>query len=379
MAKKSTSSLWPPIFTLIGTTIGAGVLAMPYTFVKSGYLVGLGHLFLVLCLTFVLNLAYAEILVQIKGKHQLAGYAGIFFGQRGKWLASIALLIGGYGALLAYTIQAGIFLHTLVPSVAAAHFSMLFYVIVSSAVFMSLRWFSLIEVVMVVGLLILLGIITILGIPHIQIANYQTISTQLEYLLLPYGVLLFAFSGYSVIPELGMLTKYDAKNLRKVIIAGTLLVAVVYMIFSAVVVGVSGSMTSQDAITGLLAFLESHVVKVGIVIAVIAISTSFISLGHVMRDLYEHDLNVRSPIGWFLAIYPPLLIFILGDIGFVQVLEFSGAVTVGLSGVLLGVMYLKVVSEDKKAKVAKFSPMVIVSSLVIFVMGIFYEIFRGFF
>ncbi|MCA9389977.1 hypothetical protein KC571_01120, partial [candidate division WWE3 bacterium] len=207
------NSLYPAIFTLIGTTIGAGILALPYTFMQSGFLVGAISLGIVFVITLLLNLFYAEILVHVKEKHQFAGYANTFFGRKGKIIATLGLMIGAYGALLAYTIQIGIFLHTLIPSVGAFHFSIGFYIVSSLLILVSLNWFSMIETLMVSGLLLLMGIIIISGVPHITWSNYAQTSSDLTSLLLPYGVLLFAFSGYSVIPEIGQLTDYDTYKL----------------------------------------------------------------------------------------------------------------------------------------------------------------------
>ncbi|MCA9390492.1 hypothetical protein KC571_03750, partial [candidate division WWE3 bacterium] len=151
-----------------------------------------------------------------------------------------------------------------------------------------------------------------------------------------------------------------------------------YLLFSAIVVGVSGEMTSQDGITGLLNFLNPVVVKIGIIIAVLAIATSFISLGHVLRDLYHEDLSISSSLSWILVIVPPMAIYLMDHVTFVEVLEFSGAVTVGISGLLLGMMYLKVKSKESKNLLVINAPSVLVyASIGVFIAGVMYEIVKG--
>ncbi|MCA9397716.1 hypothetical protein KC573_02705 [candidate division WWE3 bacterium] len=371
--------LWPALFTLVGTTIGAGILALPYTFMQSGLLYGVAHLLVVLVLTLLMNLTYAEILVDIRGKHQLAGYVNIFLGSKGKYLATIALVVGAYGALLAYTTQSGVFLNTLFPSISAQTFSVLFYGFVVAVTLMNLKFFSMIELAMVLSLLALMSIIVSLGIPQMSVDNLSTVGRSLEHILLPYGVLLFAFSGYSVLPEIGRITQYDPSLLKKAILGGTGLVALVYLGFSTVVLGVSGQGTSQDGITGLLPFLETHIVQMGIVIGVLAIGTSFISMGHVLRDLYQEDLSLSGPLAWFLAVYPSLLLFLAGQLSFVRILEFTGALTVGLSGILLFIMYIMLSKDPKREfSVIKVPRTIMYIAMVIFASGVLYEIVRNF-
>jgi amino acid permease len=52
-------------------------------------------------------LCVGEIVLRTKGDHQLTGYAGKYLGGTGKQLMMAAMVIGNYGALLAYIIGEG--------------------------------------------------------------------------------------------------------------------------------------------------------------------------------------------------------------------------------------------------------------------------------
>jgi tyrosine-specific transport protein len=69
---------------LIGTTIGAGFLAIPYVVSKSGFFVGLFYLVFLGLIILYLNLAVGEIGLRTQGQHQLTGYAQRYLGVWGK-------------------------------------------------------------------------------------------------------------------------------------------------------------------------------------------------------------------------------------------------------------------------------------------------------
>ena len=67
-------------FTLIGGIVGAGVLGIPYTIAKAGFLYGF-ILIVVLGLVFLtINLFLGEVILRTKGNHQLTGYATKYLG-----------------------------------------------------------------------------------------------------------------------------------------------------------------------------------------------------------------------------------------------------------------------------------------------------------
>lgn len=364
------------LFTLIGATIGIGVLALPYSFGASGLIPAVFLLALAFALTVILNSLYVEVLLHVKGKHQFAGYAGKFFGKKGQAIATIALLVGAYGACLAYIIQGGVFLHTLIPVVSPFYFSLAFFFVISLVGLLNLKIFSTVQSIMVGILLCLITILCVIGLPHIEAQNYSLVGDTIGDMLLPYGVLLFAFSGYSIIPELGEITGYKRATLKKAVIGGTIVVAVVYLIFSLLVLGISGNNVSEDAVTGLSASFGTDIVKVIALVALLPVATSFISLSRVAQDLFVADLNMSRPLGWFLALYPPLVLFLSGKVGIVRVLEISGGITVGLTGVLLVAMYLRM-REREKSPISARKRIVYYAVMSIFVIGIGYEVLRS--
>jgi len=70
--------------TLIGTIVGAGLLAIPYVISQTGFLIGF-IITVLLGLSFLfLNLITGEIVLRTKEQHQITGYTGKYLGPWGK-------------------------------------------------------------------------------------------------------------------------------------------------------------------------------------------------------------------------------------------------------------------------------------------------------
>src|SRR3990167_2840612 len=111
-------------FTLSGTTIGAGILGLPYVFSKSGFFAGLFWLLLLGLIMVYINLALGETTLRTKERHQLAGYAEKYLGKSGKKIMLFAMLFGIYSALLAYLLGEGDSLSQIIFS--TARYSLVF-------------------------------------------------------------------------------------------------------------------------------------------------------------------------------------------------------------------------------------------------------------
>ena len=101
------SKFFPALAVLVGTTIGAGFLGIPYVVSKSGFLPGLAYLILVAVFMMFVKFYLGEITLRTKGNHQLTGYAEMYLGKSGKWLKFFAMIFGIYSALVAYLIAEG--------------------------------------------------------------------------------------------------------------------------------------------------------------------------------------------------------------------------------------------------------------------------------
>ena len=113
--------------TLIGTIIGAGILALPYVIAKAGFLYGLLAMVLMGIVFLYLNLFIGEIVLRTKKQYQLTGYAEKYLGVWGKKCMTFSFIFGMYGALIAYIIGEGEALHTIFNFGSPLLWSLLFF------------------------------------------------------------------------------------------------------------------------------------------------------------------------------------------------------------------------------------------------------------
>ena len=362
---------------LVGTTIGAGIFAIPYAVAQIGLIPGIFYLLGLGAVVLLLNLIYGEVILRTAGDHQLTGYSQIYLGKGGQRLASLALFIGLYGALLAYLIKIGEFLALIFNFPFPLELSLVFFFFAVTVIFLGLKIVSQLELVLVSILLIFILFIACLGFPHIALSNFQFSVLNFKFLFLPYGVILFALTGSAAVPEMEEVLRSDnrdkAKKLKKALILGSLIPLLAYLLFAIIIVGISGRQTSDDAISGLALFLPKWIVNLGAGLGILTMATSFLSLGYVLSEVWFRDFKLPRPAALILACSPPLVFFLTGARNFISVLEISGALTGSLSGILIILLHRKAqkIGRKQPAYHLKLPIAIYWLLIIIFCLGIF--------
>ncbi|MBU1704212.1 MAG: hypothetical protein KJ922_02520, partial [Nanoarchaeota archaeon] len=131
-------NLYQAIATLIGFTIGAGILGIPFVIAKAGFVTGIIDIVLIGIAILFINLYIGEISLRTKGSHQLTGYADKYLGKWGKGLMTFSMIFGMYGALIAYTVKEGEFLFKVFSPLFGGNqiiYSLIFLVLASILIF----------------------------------------------------------------------------------------------------------------------------------------------------------------------------------------------------------------------------------------------------
>jgi len=279
---------------LIGTIVGAGMFGIPYVVAQSGFLIGAIFLLILTAVSLLLHLIYGEIVCRTQEKHRLVGYAGYYLGEKGKIIITFSFLLGLYGALLVYIIISGEFLSAIFsPLIGGSAFiySLIFFIIGALVIFKGLILIERIELIMALFLILVVFLIFFTGLPHLDISNLKTIN--LKYFFLPYGVILWALGGGSAIPEIKEVLKTDGKKYKKIIILGTIIPAILYLLFMFIVVGVAGANTTPEAIQGLIGSLGKEIIILGAIFGVLAAITSFFVIGLCLKKVFWYDYKIN--------------------------------------------------------------------------------------
>ena len=328
--------VYQSIAVLVGTVIGAGVLGIPYVVAKSGFLIGILHIFLIGLIILIMNLFIGEVALRTNGNHQISGYAEKYLGKFAKLLMTLAVAFWLYGALIAYLIGGSESLNAIFPGNVFYYF-IGYFIVMAGLVFFGLNAIKRSEIFMGGILLFIVLIISVIGFTKLDFTNLQTVN--LSYLLYPYGVILFALSGEVAIPEMKEILYKNRKSLKKAIIIGSLIPVVVYALFAFVVVGVTGINTTEIATLGLSNIFGWQITLFGNLFAFFAVSTGFLTLGLALVEMYNYDYGLNKKLSWFLSCVLPFLflLFFWEKTGFRNVLNVTGIIS---GGVIFSLMVL---------------------------------------
>lgn len=358
--------------------MGVGIFGIPFAFSQAGFWVGFLFLIFIGFITLLMNLMYGEVVLRTHDEHQITGYTGKYLGPWFKRFIFFSVSLALYSALLVYMVIAGDFLNNIFSSVFYASptsYSLIFFTVLAVLILRGIERIPWVELLLMGLFAIVVFSILGVGVNKINLSNFTGI--QSEFWFLPYGILLFAFAGFSAIPIQRDILRNQEKNLRKSILFAVILVGALYLLFAFTVLGISGSATTPDAISGLYEFLGGKIIFLGSLFGILAVSTSFLMLGSAFLDMFHLDYGIKRKWAWFLVVAPPLVLFLGGLRTFIEIISLAGSVAIGLEGIVLTFVYIK--SKSKGDRVPEYSlelPKFIYYLLIfMFGAGIVYALF----
>lgn len=368
---------------LVGMIVGAGTFGIPYVFSQAGFSIGFFYLLILGAAVMLIHLFYGEIVLRTNQPYRLVGYAAKYLGPGAKKIVTLIILFEYYGALLAYLILGGKFLAIIFTPLETRFLMgfggseffwvMVFFLLGAAAIFWRLRRIAANEFFMTILLLLAAMVLLVKAAPLINFNNFQPLN--LSKFFLPYGVILFALAGSAAVPEMRQVLVGQERKLKRAIFWGTLIPVILYFLFAAVVVGVTGRLTSEEAIGGLVPYFGGWVIILGAVFGFLAVFTSFIVLGVAVRKIYQHDYKIKSLISFLLACFVPLFGYLLGFKNFILIIGFVGAIASGLDGILTVLIYFRAKKAGDRQPEYSLAGAKVLGSLLIFVftLGLIYQ------
>jgi amino acid permease len=363
---------------LVGSMVGVGIFGLPYAFAQAGFWPGMSLLILIGFSTLLIDLMYGEVILRTHEKHLLLGYARFYLGPVFQKLLFFSSVLLGYVGLLAYIIIAGDFLNTLLSPffyAPAATYSILFAIVLSLAALRGVKSVSHIELFFSGLFVAVMGLILFAGFHAIQPVNF--LGFDRSHVALPYGILLFAFGGLMAVPLQRQILAGEERKLRSAIGFALFFSALLYIVFTTVVVGVSGSGTTPDAVSGLYQFLGSKITILSSLFGIFAITTSFLMVATALIGTFHLDFKVKKHNAWLLAVIPPFVLFLAGIRTFVGIISLAGGVALALEQILIVFLYAK--AKSKGDRIPEYSlniPTWLLYILIgVFSVGIIYFLF----
>ena len=343
---------------LVATIIGVGMFGLPYAAQKAGIGLSLIYLFVFGIITTLVHLFYFEVVLATPGKHRLTGYARLYLGEFWEIFTFIQELVSLWGTLLIYTILTGKFLSLLAQNLFPLYFlqsqflwGAIFFILSTAVVLKGSRavakqefWFSL-------PLIFLVLLLFFLALKSPSFSLGILVSPHPSDWITPYGITLFALSGFSVIPSLKEIIEPAKKrgqriNIPLIISLGTLIPALLYGLFIVGVVGVSKQATSLDALSGLQPFLGNTIVLLGAALGIVAIYTSFLPVADELYETFVNDYHKKRTLAALFTFAPPFFLYLFHVFDFELLITITGAIMGGYVGVLAVALFWRL--EQKR-------------------------------
>ncbi|MEM2031650.1 MAG: aromatic amino acid transport family protein [Candidatus Pacearchaeota archaeon] len=336
---KKEKNLFAAIATLTGTIVGAGILGIPYVFAKAGFIPAIIQLVGIAFVMLFVNLCLGEAILRTKEKYQLPGYAKKYLGNFGKILALLSCFVFIYGAITAYVIGEGEILSFVFfgNTNFKIFFALGFFVLMSFLIYFDIKALEKGEIVGLIFITAFLLAIFFFFLPKVSIDNFFLFSEEKILWFFPYGVIMFAFLGFSALPEMREELHKEEKKMKKAIIVGSLIPLIFYFLFALAVYGFAGKNTPQIATIALG--------KLPCFLAIFTMFSAFFALGIALKEIFIYDLKMKKREAFMLVVFPSfflafsILVFQLTT--FIRVLNLVGSISGGIMGILALLMARK--------------------------------------
>ena len=333
------------IFIVAGTTIGAGMLAMPLAAAGVGFsvtLVLLVSLWALMCYTALLLL---EVYQHVPADTGLGTLAKRYLGRYGQWVTGFSMMFLMYALTAAYISGAGELLASSISDWTGTTLSpttgvLLFTFVAGGVVCVGTSLVDLFNRLLFSAKIIFLVVMLALLMPHIHKVNLLTLPLQQGLALSAIPVIFTSFGFNGSLPSIDSNINSNNPKLRWVFITGSAIPLVAYIFWQLATLGSINSSTfmgllaNHAGLNGLLQALREVVASPHVELAVhlfadLALATSFlgVALGlfDYLADLFQRRNTVAGRMQTGVVTFlPPLAFALFYPRGFVMALGYAG-------------------------------------------------------
>lgn len=350
------------ILIVAGTTIGAGMLAMPLASAGVGFGVTLALLITLWALMCYTALLLLEVYQHVPADMGLSSLAARYLGRYGQWATGFCMLFLLYALTAAYISGAGELLAsslnqwldwTLPPAAGV----LIFTAIGGTVVCIGTSLVDLFNRFLFSAKIIFLAIMLALLLPHIHQINLLTLPLQQGLALSAIPVIFTSFGFHGSIPSIVSYLGGDIRKLRRVFIIGSFIPLVAYIFWQLATLGSIDSpaftaLLAQNAgLNGLLEAIREVVASSHVELAVhlfadLALATSFlgVALGlfDYLADLFQRQNSAGGRLqSGLITFLPPLAFALFYPRGFVMALGYAGVALAVLALMLPSLLVMK--------------------------------------
>lgn len=347
-------------FMVAGTTLGAGMLALPMVAASAGFatsLISLCLLWALMCYTALLTM---EINIHFPLGSSFGTMAGELLGKGGKIIAFAAMILLFYALTAAYisggaSLMTALLYHYADKSVSLSISALVFTIILGGLVYWKTQAVDYVNRLLFTIKLIALILSMSALLAHVHMNLIVSLSHHPLVIWSAIPIMFTSFGFHGSIPSILKYHGHDTSKLKRIFIIGSAIPLVIYAFWILVTLGVIPLSGPQSFLTinqhdhgsvGALTVALSHRFQhPAIIFAInlfsnVAVTTSFLGVTLGLFD-YFHD-NLRSfqagkrEMSALLTFLPPLLFALFYPRGFIFALGFA-AIALAVLAVLLPV------------------------------------------
>lgn len=340
------------ILLVAGTTIGAGVLAMPVVTGFAGFWPSVFlFLFYWVYMTYTALLTLEVTLSMENPQANMVTMAKLTLGKWGRAVSWIAYLFLLYALTTAYLAGSGPIVIDFVQGLTGYILpkwagSLPLLLIFGFFIYQGTKSVDYLNRILMVGLVIAYFIMVAIGLPYIEKANLA--HWNFGALLIGASTVATSFGFHIIIPSLAVYLHRDAVKLKQVIVIGSTIALLVYLIWELIVLGIIPlnvlSEGYQQGSNGahLLTLRLGHgaLPLIARFFSFFVIMTSFLGVSLSLADFLADGFKIKKDAPGklricFLTFLPPILFAATDPRAFLSALDYAGTFGVVL---LLGLM-----------------------------------------
>ncbi len=333
------------VLLVLGTCIGAGLLALPVASAQQGFVVSLISLIGIWLITTLSAFVLLEVNLWFPENSNLISMARSTLGKSGAAITWVAYLILLYALMSAYIASNSDIIYGFSKM---AHFTLsptentlLITLILGSVVYRGILSVDLFNRGLMSAKLIVYVLIILAITPHVK--TTQLFAGRPKLLISTLMIISTSFGYTIIIPSLRSYFNSDAKKLRWIILIGSIIPLIFYILWIAVVQGALPAqgkysliqMASSGHTTSDLSYALSHALQstwitiLAHTFTAICAITSFLGVSLALTDFLSDGLNLpkRGRHSWLpyaLTFLPPLMIVLISPDIFIAALSYAG-------------------------------------------------------
>ncbi|MGF7408245.1 tyrosine transporter TyrP [Providencia alcalifaciens] len=350
------------ILIVAGTTIGAGMLAMPLAAAGVGFT---GIVCLLIGLWMLMS--YTSLLLVEVYQHNpanmgLGSVAKKYLGPVGQIVTGLSMLLLMYALTTAYIGGAGVLIADSLSSwwgvtVSTQSAIIMFTVVGGAIVCVGTHSVDFINRILFTAKTIFLVIMLAVMMPHAEAINLSTMPLEKGLVLAAVPVIFTSFGFHGSVPSLVNYMNGDVRKLRIIFITGSAIPLVAYILWQIATLGAipsdtfMGILAQSSGLNGLLTAIRDVVAtpRVNMAVALfmdLALATSFlgVALGlfDYLADLFKRSNNFAGRAQTTLLTFVPPLLAALFFSSFVQALTYAAVALSVLALIIPALLTMRV-------------------------------------